>query len=231
MKIDTTIELFDLISRGTENAESRRKSIQLRKEQLKKIESNQELTKVAFDTRRINQETDYIPRRNLQNYNRSEAFLSKATAQKIKKFAKLRFVLSELKQEFGREPEWQDSNARVLLSTLDKGLRLNQMDGDFSEVQPSVGSLNYIEQLLHVRYRLTLDDLESLGELELKKIILSKDEELVNQDVNQLLGFIKKNDAETSDLVVFDRGITRRKISSDSYDDLLDNLLNSKTKE
>ena len=36
---------------------------------------NKPLTKIAFDTRRIDQENDYNPRQNLQYYHRSEPFI------------------------------------------------------------------------------------------------------------------------------------------------------------
>ncbi|MFW1396636.1 hypothetical protein ACEV8T_22845, partial [Vibrio parahaemolyticus] len=88
---------------------------------------------------------------------------TEAVGQKLVNFAKLRKVLDNLRQEYGREHEWQDSNARVLLSTLDKGLRVGQNDGDYALSQPALGSLDYIEELLHVRYRLTFDDLTKMG--------------------------------------------------------------------
>jgi len=155
--------------------------------------SNNGFKKLAFDTRRIDQETEYNPRRGLQNYQRSEGFLSQAMGEKLKSFAKLRNVLSNLKKEYGREHEWQDSNARVLLSTLDKGLRTDQQDGDYSEAQPAQGSLDYIEELLQVRYRLGFEEINKLAEKDLKRVILSKDEELTRKDVNQALE-IKKGD-------------------------------------
>lgn len=182
MRLLDVSELYDLIMRGTEQIPNRKQGRLLRKSALKSIASG--FTKMAFDTRRINQETEYNPRRNLQNYNRSESFISDATSQKIKNFTKLRKALLSLKNVYGKEPEWQDSNARVLLSTLDKGLRIDAQDGDFTESQPGVGSFDYLEELMHVRYRLTFDDLIRMGETELKTVILSKDEEMTRKNGN-----------------------------------------------
>ncbi len=186
MKLDDVLEIYQLISSGTKNTPTRQRSIQVRKAGLENCVADG-FNKVAFDTRRINQETDYNPRRGLQNYNRSEAFVSEIMKQKIQNFAKLRHVLEGLKLKYGRDNAWQDSNTRVLLSTLDKGLRIEQKDGDFAVSQPAQGSLDYIEELLHVRYRLGFDDLSSLGSAELEKVILSKDENLINQELNMSL--------------------------------------------
>jgi hypothetical protein len=206
MKLDTISELYQLISSGTQNLPARKQSILLRKAGLAAHVSGTGFNKVAFDTRRIDQETEYNPRRGLQNYNRSEAFLSEAMGQKLIHLSKLKGVLDDLKQEFGKEHEWQDSNARVLLSTLDQGMRTLQKDGDYSDAQPSQGSIDYIEELLHVRYRLGLDDLTRLGKSELKKVILSKDEEMTRKDVNRALE------------------ITKSDVGSQTYDTLMEKL-------
>jgi hypothetical protein len=204
MKINEVLDLYYLIFAGSENIPSRMECIKLRKQGLKSLYSNT-LVKVAFDTRRIDQETEYNPRRNLQNYNRSESFLSQALSDKLKNFAKLKNVLQDLKNKYGKEHEWQDSNARVLLSTLENGLRVGIEDGDYATSQPAQGSLDYIEELLHVRYRLGFDQLSSLGESDLKRVILSKDEELIHKDLNDVL--ISKSD-----------------VSNNSYDTLLNKL-------
>lgn len=206
MKLEELTDLYNLISQGTEEVQTRQLSIQLRKTGFEAALNDQGFTKVAFDTRRIDQETEFIPRRGLQNYNRSEAFITEAMSQKIQNFAKLRKVLGGLKEVYGKEPEWQDSNARVLLTTLDNGLRTATKDGDFTETQPGMGSFDYIEELLHVRYRLGFDDLTKLGETDLKRVILAKDEELTRKDVNQALE------------------ITKSDVATQSYDTLLEKL-------
>jgi hypothetical protein len=206
MKLDTISELYQLISDGTENISVRGQGIRLRKAGLAAQISGQGFNKVAFDTRRIDQETEYNPRRGLQNYNRSEAFLSEALGEKLKNLAKLRGVLEDLKKEYGKEHEWQDSNARVLLSTLDKGLRTIEKDGDYAVSQPAQGSLDYIEELLHVRYRLVADDLTKMADKDLRRIILSKDEDLTRSDVSKALE------------------ITKSDVASQTYDTLMDKL-------
>lgn len=206
MKLDDISELYQLISDGSESIPSRKQAILLRKAGLESHVSGKGFTKVAFDTRRIDQETEYNPRRGLQNYNRSEAFLTEALSYKLVNLAKLRGVLEDLRSEYGREHEWQDSNARVLLSTLNNGLRTGINDDDFSSSQPAQGSLDYIEELLHVRYRLGFDDLVRLGEKDLRKVILAKDEELTRKNVRKALE-ISKGDVEKQ-----------------SYDSLMDKL-------
>jgi hypothetical protein len=196
MKLDQLTDLYNLISRGTENVSSRKLSLKLRKSGFESAVNNIGFTKLAFDTRRIDQETEYNPRRGLQNYNRSEAFITEAMSQKIINFSKLRKVLVGLKEVYGKEPEWQDSNARVLLSTLDNGLRTITKDGDFTESQPGMGSFDYIEQLLHMRYRLGFDNLANMNEEELKRVILGKDEELTHKDSSKVLEITKSDVAK-----------------------------------
>lgn len=158
--------------------------------------------KVAFDSRRIDQEIEYNPRRGLQNYNRSEAFITEATSQKLANFTRLQCILEDLSQEYGGDPDWLDSNTRILLSTLNKGLRIGINDGDYATSQPSVGSLDYIEELLYVRYRLGLDEISKLGSLELKKIILSKDEKLIRRDPIKNNITLPKNDIQNYDTLM-----------------------------
>ena len=208
MELLNIFEIYAMISDGIENIPVRKQCIILRKYGFNSSICNKGFNKIAFDTRRINQETDYNPHRGLQNYNRSEAFLSESVGEKIKSFAKLRNVLEDLKIIYGKEHEWQDSNARVLLSTLNKGLRTDQQDNDYATNQPAQGSIDYIEELLQVRYRLGTEDLTKLGERDLKTIILSKDEDLINKDVNSALK------------------ITKNDIGTKTYDTLIEKLFN-----
>ncbi|MGI0058126.1 MAG: hypothetical protein ACREBJ_00015 [Nitrosotalea sp.] len=192
MSLLEVTELYNLISRGSENVGTRKQSRQLRKVALGTLSSGQGFTKMAFDTRRIDQETEYNPRRGLQNYQRSEAFITEGSATRVKNFAKLRNVLNGLKNVYGKEHEWQDSNARVLLTAIDKGLRTTINDGDFGlQNQPGVGSFDYLDELINVRYRLTHDQLTRIGETDLAKVILAKDEELTRKDVKQALEITK----------------------------------------
>lgn len=194
MKLENLTEFYELMLSGTENIPSRKQAMLLRKAGLEACTAEGGFKKLAFDTRRIDQETEFNPRRGLQNYNRSEAFITEAVSQKLANFSKLRSVLEGLRFQFGKQSEWQDSNARVLLSTLDKGLRTGINDGDYATSQPAQGSLDYIEELLHVRYRLGFDDLTKMGESELKRVILSKDEELTHRDSNKAQAVITKTD-------------------------------------
>lgn len=197
MSLLEVTELYNLISRGSQDIGTRKQSRALRKAALDSAVYGQGFNKLAFDTRRVDQETEYNPRRGLQNYNRSEQFLSEGVAQRVKNFAKLRKVLNELKSVYGKEHEWQDSNARILLTAVDKGLRTGIDDGDFGSMnQPGVGSFDYLEELMNVRYRITYDHLVTMAESDLKKVILAKDEELTRKDVKQALE-ITKSDVST----------------------------------
>lgn len=187
MKSSTIAEIYDLISAGIENTLSRQQSFSLRKKALLEFSKEQEMVKVAFDTRRVNQEVDYIPRRGLQNYHRSEQFISDAMKSKIQSFSRLASVLEILKSKYGKEPEWQDSYTRVLHAAVEKGLRKNQSDGDFSEMQPSVGSLDYLQELMYVRYRLTPDDLSTMSEQQLCTAVLNKDENLLHKGSSYII--------------------------------------------
>ena len=68
---------------------------------------NKPIVKTAFDTRRINQYTDFNPRRNLQYYHRSEAFIAKDSSEKIKTFFKLKTAVDSIKEDFLGDPEWR----------------------------------------------------------------------------------------------------------------------------
>lgn len=193
MKLSEVFEIYGLISSGIENILTRKQSILLREAVL----TGPKIIKQAFDTRKINQETDYIPRRGLQNYHRSEQFISDSIAKKVESFSKLEKILDQLKREFGKQPAWQDSYARVLSNTLNKTLEPNHMDGDFSDNQPSMASLGYLEELMYVRYRLTPENLLAMGEEDIRTSILKKDELLVKGD------FIQSNIISSSDVSKF----------------------------
>lgn len=209
MKLENFYELYQLISEGIQGISSRKSAMELRKTGLKNFVADEgTFIKQAFDTRRINQETDFIPRRGLQNYHRSEEFVSQNIANKVKAFSRLAQLLDQLKLQYGKEPEWQDSYTRVLASAVHKGLRTDQLDGDYSDAQPSMASLDYLEELLFVRYRLTPDSLLSMADSELQKVILNKDELLLH-----ITGSVPI--APPSDVSKF------------SYDQMMDKMLNT----
>lgn len=131
------------------------------------------LTKFAFDTRRVDQDNERVPRSNLQYWHRSQEFLDEEDRNKIDTFTKLNQVLHNIHNDFGGSPEWQDSYSRVLADTVDRILRIKQADGDIFRPQ-----LSYLEQLLLARYRVTLEQINKLSHDEIMNIILSKDEKL-----------------------------------------------------
>jgi hypothetical protein len=136
------------------------------------------LVKSAFDTRRINQDTEFNPRRNLQYYQRSEPFIDDATARQVGLFLKLKAATDELREHFIGEPDWLDSYTRVLSNAVDQTLRVDQKDFDYSKPQ-----LDYLSELLYVRYRLQPQDIETASKDVLKSLILNKDEKLAKRSI------------------------------------------------
>jgi len=206
--IDDISDVYQLLSSGMKDLPTRKQTILLRKAELAKCMSTG-FEKVAFDTRRINQETDYIPRRGLQNYHRSEKFISDTIAEKVSAFKKLSNVLDTLKLQYGRNPEWHDSYTRVLASAVHRGLRTIEADDDFSDAQPSMASLDYLEELMYVRYRMTAAELSAISEEKLRDAILSKDELLV------------KSGFDPMDLAP----IKPSEISKNSYEDMFNKMM------
>lgn len=136
------------------------------------------IVKNAFDTRRVNQYTDYNPRRNLQYYHRSDSFITKESSEKIKTFFKLKVAVDAIKEDFLGDPEWHDSYCRILSATLDRTLRVEQKDMDFFKPQ-----MDYLEELLYLRYRLKDDDIMRLNEKDLRNMILDRDEKLLHKQI------------------------------------------------
>lgn len=207
MKLNDFLDIYELISSGISNNASRKKGFFLRK---KALLSHGDIVKNAFDTRRINQETEYNPRRGLQNYHRSEKFVSDSMNEKIVAFAKLAKVCDDIKSDFGKESEWQDSYTRVLASSVHKGLRTLEIDGDYSDAQPSIGSLAYLEELIFVRYRLTTESLMKMSDIEIRAALLAKDEFLIQSNIPD----------KSKDFI-----IGPSDISKNSYDSMVDKML------
>lgn len=134
------------------------------------------IVKVAFDTRRVNQETTRIPRSNLQYWHRSQEFIDDMEQSKIDVFAKLQVVMEDIKRAYGTRPDWHDSYARVLADAVGRILRVKQGDNDIGRAQ-----LAYLEQLLDARYRLTMDEIQTLSSDDLQNRILKKDESLLKK--------------------------------------------------
>lgn len=230
MDIEQILELYELISEGNSSLQNRKEGLFLRESCLNQAKNNplikiafdkNSFDKTAFDTRRVNQETDYNPRRGLQNYHRSEQFISEGTLIKVESFKRIKVILDDLKKKYGREPEWQDSYCRVLLNTLDKTLRVDQGDYDFGENQPAIGSFDYVEELLFTRYRLSLDNINKYADEELKDLFLNKDESLIRKTA--LTPFYEKKMMKTSPPPPSPE-ITKRDVVVQSYDALVEKL-------
>ena len=188
-------EIADLIYLATQNLGLRKLGIQSRQddlqstfgqldgkaasnEKLVKLAFDEKLVKLAFDTRRIDQETTYVPRRNLQYYHRSAPFVDDETSNKIAYIMKVKTAVDLIKDKYHREPEWGDSYARVLSSAVDRALRTEQKDADFFKAQ-----FNYLDELLYVRYRINHDDLMTMAEKDIERVILSRDENLLHKQI------------------------------------------------
>ena len=186
-------KILDDVIKVHSSIEERSYTMDLRKEMLEK--SPNSLVKVAFDTRRVDQYNEFNPRRNLQYYHRSESFLDKESSDTIKTLFKLKTAIDTIKDEFCGDPDWFDSYCRILCSAVDKTLRIGQNDMDFSQSQ-----LDYLKELLYLRYRLNSEDIERLSEKELSNIILNKDEKLLYKQIysNYNNGGLKKDGGNES---------------------------------
>jgi len=134
------------------------------------------LVKVAFDTRKVNQFTDYNPRRNLQHFNRSEDYLTIATATRLNSLNRIKIAIDELERNFCTEPEWLDSYTRVLKDALDKALRISQASSDYSEKE-----IDYLEELIDMRYRVRLAEVVNMSIEDIKTKVLAKDQSLLHK--------------------------------------------------
>lgn len=204
MDLTEILDIYQLITVSIAHVSNRNEGISLRRYAIKSCFG---ITKLAFDTRRINQETDYIPRKILQNYSRSDKYVSDTMAVKLQAFAKVLSLTDQLKVQYGAEAAWQDSYTRVLASSIQNGLRTLQKDGDFSDSQPSMGSLAYLEELMFVRYRLTVDGILQMTDEQIKSAILSRDEFL------------------TRDYTMPERIIKPHEVEKYSYDQMLNQVL------
>lgn len=165
------------------------------------------IVKKAFDSRKFNSETDRNPRAGLQHYHRSEEFMDTNDQKRIEILSRLIRPLNDIKDKFGTDIDWHDSYARVLLDNLNKTLIIKESDVDIFRPQ-----VEYLSQILDLRYRLSLNDIEKMSSDELSSIILKKDEKLMKKGA-----FIKdmaiKKDSEKSAAVVKDsNGLTQESI-------------------
>lgn len=211
MKISKVLKICNLISEGTKKLSNRKEGRLIRKSIL-----FPSISKVAFDTRRIDQEEVYNPRRGLQNYHRSQPFVTDSMSHKIKAFSKLASILEELKTQYKKDFAYQDSYLRVLHSALQKGLRVKEADGDYSDVQPSIGSLDYLDELIYVRYRLSTDMILDSDSDTIKKIVMSKDPQLTSDHVPMAL-----------EALSFEQPLTLKNINGNNDTQMLEKVLSS----
>ena len=167
--------LLESIIKIHSSIEQRANCLDLRSEALHKM---QPLQKIAFDSRHINQYSDYNPRRNLQYFHRTEPFISKDASENVKILLKLKAAVDSIKEDFSGDPDWFDSYARILSSALDRTLRMDQKDFNFYKPQ-----MDYLNELLYLRYRLKSDDIIKLEEKELRNIVLDRDEKLLHKQI------------------------------------------------
>lgn len=134
------------------------------------------LVKLAFDTRRVDQETERNPRTNLQYWHRTDPFIDESDQKKLEIFAKLYKIVNGLKSKLGSQQEWHESYVRQLYDNLNRILRIKQADLDIFRPQ-----LSYLEQIIFARYRLSMENLEKYADVELEKALLKKDEALTGK--------------------------------------------------
>jgi len=147
------------------------------------------IKKQAFDTRRVDQERDRNPRSNLQYWHRTEPFISDEDDSKVKIFGKALDIISDIREDFGRDPEWHESYARQLYDHLNRIIKINKADDNI--YSPHV---SYLEQLVYARYRLSLDDINGMEAGELRKAFLAKDDGLLKRGrfLEETGGFAKR---------------------------------------
>jgi hypothetical protein len=211
MKLNFFAELNHSIEKISSNIDSRSDSNSVKKNFLEAL-ANPKLTKVAFDTRNIDP-YQYNPRRNLQNYNRSQQFISEATSNALQNFAKLKLVVDLIEKDYYNNPDYLDSYARILKNSLDKALRVEQKDFDFDARE-----LDYLNQLIYSRYRLDQDMIKQSDEKLLRQAVLAKDEKLMYA---KIYNFNKSNSLISQSA---DSNIIKQTVVPVQQDSLLDTL-------
>jgi len=134
------------------------------------------IKKYAFDTRRTNQEDERNPRSNLQYWSRSQQYIDEEDQKRLEAFARLISPLDGIKNKYGNHPEYFQSFARKLHESVKGVLKVKESDLDIFRPQ-----LDYLEQLLYARYRLSLEDLTKMGSGAVEERLLSKDEDLLKR--------------------------------------------------
>lgn len=173
------------------------------------------LTKLAFDTRRVDQENDRNPRKNLQYWHRTDQFIDESDEKNLKTFAKLAKVLKRLKNKLGTQPEWFESYARQLYDNVYRIIRVKEADMDIFRPQ-----INYLEQLIFARYRLTMENLEKFSESKLEDCILAKDEDLIGRSA-----YLKETEPDESDAGLKSQGFSKDSNNTQSTQESIVNAI------
>jgi hypothetical protein len=140
------------------------------------------MKKEAFDSRYLTPDIDVNPRKTVQNFHHSQPKMTPELSGKLFQLKRLYDITEIIKNEFQREPEYQESYVRSLNHQLTRVLRLTEMDSNYSDNQQSLSSINYVEELLYSRYRLTLDDIKKMSDESLRDRILMIDDKLLKLD-------------------------------------------------
>ena len=141
-----------------------------------RLKSEKQLVKYAFDSRKTDQDTERNPRHNLQYYNRSQQYIDEEDQKRLEAFARLTRPLEAIREKFGSHPEYFQSYARKLHENVKNILKVRESDTDIFRPQ-----MDYLEQLLYARYRISVEDLEKMSSDQLRKKILAKDEDLLKR--------------------------------------------------
>lgn len=144
---------------------------------LKRIGHLKPIRKIAFDTRRMDQENERNPRINLQYWNRSQQFIDDEDQARLDTFAKLLRPLDKIKEKHGHHPEYFQSYARTLRDSIKRAIKVKEDDLDIFRPQ-----LDYLEQLLFARYRLSLEGINKMAESAIYDKIIKRDENLIRRN-------------------------------------------------
>jgi hypothetical protein len=176
----------------------------IQESQTKRIERKAKLTnfkmvKIAFDTRMFKPDLDVHPNKSMQNFHSSQIKLNATISNKLTQLKRVYGITEILKQEFQREKEYQDSYIRSLNHQLYRTLRIKEADAGYSDAQHALNSINYVEELLYTRYRLTLDEIEKMSDKNLRDHLIKLDVNLLHLDpiVNPKEYKVAKNDEST----------------------------------
>lgn len=176
------VDIFAKIAEVSNNNLNRKKEMIIRSGVIKPG-----MVKVAFDTRKIDQYNDYNPRRGLQHFKRQEPFVSTETREKINSLKVVQAILETAKEKYISDDNWLDSNSRILLDTVNRVLRKNIDDDNYSETQNSLSSIAYVEELLNIRYGINISDISEYNKEKIAEALLKHDPSLTKNGFEPLV--------------------------------------------